>query len=89
MVTTKLSISFLYLVKTVKYLVHLNIGLGKVCKKRFSECFLKLNEKKCACNLFVTTVFERTVQVLPERTHPEVHMPGNRGFILHGITVLE
>ena len=70
--------------------VSVEFGRNKGYKQGwFSECFLKLNEKKCACNLFVTTVFERTVQVLPERTHPEVHMPGNRGFILHGITVLE
>jgi hypothetical protein len=42
-----------------------------------------------ACNLTISTVFERNIQVLPERTHPEVMMPGNRGFILHGITVEE
>ena len=28
-------------------------------------------------------------QVLPERTHPLVTMPGNRGFILSGIKVID
>jgi len=39
--------------------------------------------------LSINTVFERRIQVLPERTHPEVQMPGNRGFVLYGITVDE
>jgi len=38
--------------------------------------------------LSINSVFERTVQVLPMRTHPEVHMPGNRGYVLYGISVL-
>ena len=53
------------------------------------ECYVKLHEMKRAVMLSINTVFERTMQVLPERTHPEVQMPGNRGYILYGVTVEE
>ena len=53
------------------------------------ECFDKLREEKKACNLHLSSTFERDIQVLPERTHPAVMMPGNRGYILSGITVTE
>jgi len=53
------------------------------------ECYGSLMDSQAVCNLQISTVFERTIQVLPERTHPNVMMPGNRGFILSGITVTE
>ena len=48
---------------------------------------MKLHEEKRAVMLSINTVFERSIQVLPGRTHPEVHMPANRGFVLYGITI--
>jgi len=57
-------------------------------KEPLMEIFNKLHERKSAVMLSINSVFERTVQVLPMRTHPEVHMPGNRGYVLYGISVL-
>ena len=53
------------------------------------ECYGALMDRQCVCNLQISNVFERTIQVLPERTHPNVMMPGNRGYVLSGITVTE
>ena len=61
------------------------------CERRepLIECFVRLHDERKATNLQISDCFEREIQVLPERTHPLVMMPGNRGYILSGITVTE
>lgn len=57
-------------------------------KEPLMEIFLQLHEKNSAVMLSINSVFERTIQVLPKRTHPEVHMPANKGYVLYGISVI-
>ena len=49
------------------------------------ECFRELQDKKLAINLRLSDTWMREYQVLPGRTHPNMHMSQNGGFILTGI----
>ena len=51
------------------------------------ECFQNLQETGLALCLEVKDIFFRQMQVLPNRTHPEMFMKGQRGHILTGIRV--
>lgn len=50
-----------------------------------AECFQELQEKKMAINLRLSDTWMREYQVLPGRTHPNMHMSQNGGFLLVGI----
>ena len=52
-----------------------------------TECFMELQEKRMAINLRLTDTWMREYQVLPGRTHPNMTMSQNGGFLLVGIKV--
>jgi len=49
------------------------------------ECFKTLQEKRLAINLRLCDTWMREYQVLPGRTHPNMNMSQNGGFILTGV----
>lgn len=51
------------------------------------ETFLDLKSSGKVTGLKLTSNWLRMYQVLPNRTHPDVNMNGNSGFLLHGYTV--
>lgn len=51
------------------------------------ETFLELKTKSDVTGLKITSNWLRNYQILPNRTHPDVNMNGNGGFILHGYTI--
>jgi tRNA (adenine-N(1)-)-methyltransferase non-catalytic subunit len=50
-----------------------------------AKCFLELQKNNLAINLRLTDTWMREYQVLPGRTHPNMHMSQNGGFLLTGI----
>lgn len=50
-----------------------------------SECFMELQKQNLAINLRLSDTWFREYQVLPGRTHPNMTMSQNGGFILTGI----
>lgn len=51
------------------------------------ETFIELKSGGRMTGLKLTSNWLRMYQVLPNRTHPDVNMNGNSGFLLHGYTV--
>lgn len=51
------------------------------------EAFMDLKSTGHVTGLKLTSNWLRNYQVLPNRTHPDVNMSGNSGFLLHGYTV--
>lgn len=51
------------------------------------ETYIDLKSGGKMIGLKLTSNWLRMYQVLPNRTHPDVNMSGNSGFILHGYTV--
>lgn len=51
------------------------------------ETFIELKSGGRMTGLKLTSNWLRMYQVLPNRTHPDVNMSGNSGFLLHGYTV--
>ena len=49
------------------------------------ECFQELQNQKLAINLRLSDTWLREYQVLPNRTHPNMNMSQNGGFILTGV----
>lgn len=49
------------------------------------ECFQELQNQKLAINLRLSDTWLREYQVLPNRTHPNMTMSQNGGFILTGV----
>lgn len=49
------------------------------------ECFKTLQDKKLAINIRLCDTWMREYQILPGRTHPNMNMSQNGGFILTGI----
>ena len=49
------------------------------------ECFQKLQNEKLAINLRLSDTWMREYQILPNRTHPNMTMSQNGGFILTGV----
>jgi tRNA (adenine-N(1)-)-methyltransferase non-catalytic subunit len=72
----------LNLVKPSRPFVVYNIN-----REPLMECFQSLQESGMAICLEVKNTFFRQMQVLPNRTHPEMFMKGQRGYILTGIRV--
>jgi tRNA (adenine58-N1)-methyltransferase non-catalytic subunit len=52
-----------------------------------SDCYWRLRRGAMACNIQLSSSFVRTLQVLPNRTHPMMEMDGGSGFVLTGINV--
>jgi len=51
------------------------------------ECHIILRELNLATNIEITETFLRNIQVLPNRSHPEIVMSATGGYILRGIKV--
>lgn len=51
------------------------------------ETFIDLKSSNKVTGLKLTSNWLRNYQILPNRTHPDVNMNGNSGFILHGYTI--
>ncbi|BFU18777.1 eukaryotic initiation factor 3, gamma subunit, putative [Entamoeba histolytica HM-1:IMSS-B] len=56
---------------------------------KLARLFDYLWKKKCIVYADVIEPFTRTIQVLPNRTHPNVLMDSNGGYLLYGIKVGE
>lgn len=57
------------------------------CKELLQETYMELKTSGKVTNLHVTSNWLRTYQILPNRTHPEVNMSGNSGYLLTGYTL--
>ncbi|XP_066920374.1 tRNA (adenine(58)-N(1))-methyltransferase non-catalytic subunit TRM6-like [Clytia hemisphaerica] len=51
------------------------------------ECYVTLKDMKVAVNVDITETWHRNVQVLTDRSHPEIVMSATGGYILRGIKV--
>lgn len=52
-----------------------------------SELYVDLKSTAKVANLHLSSNWMRMYQILPNRTHPEVIMHGNSGYLLIGYTV--
>ncbi|XP_041675715.1 tRNA (adenine(58)-N(1))-methyltransferase non-catalytic subunit TRM6 [Drosophila eugracilis] len=57
------------------------------CKELLQETFMELKTSGKVTGLHLTSNWLRTYQILPNRTHPEVNMSGNSGYLLTGYTL--
>uniref|UniRef100_A0A1A9W3X5 tRNA (adenine(58)-N(1))-methyltransferase non-catalytic subunit TRM6 n=1 Tax=Glossina brevipalpis TaxID=37001 RepID=A0A1A9W3X5_9MUSC len=64
------------------------IVIFSLCREVLTELYmdLKTNSSK-VINLHLTSNWMRLYQILPNRTHPEVNMQSNSGYLLTGYTV--
>lgn len=56
-------------------------------KELLMEMYVELKTLSTVNNLHLTSNWMRNYQILPNRTHPEVQMNGNSGYVLRGYTV--
>ncbi|XP_051859175.1 tRNA (adenine(58)-N(1))-methyltransferase non-catalytic subunit TRM6 [Drosophila albomicans] len=63
------------------------IVIFSTCKELLQETYMELKASGKVTNLHVTSNWLRTYQILPNRTHPEVNMSGNSGYLLTGYTL--
>ncbi|ALC38414.1 CG9596 [Drosophila busckii] len=63
------------------------IVIFSTCKELLQETYMELKTSGKVTNLHVTSNWLRTYQILPNRTHPEVNMTGNSGYLLTGYTL--
>lgn len=52
-----------------------------------AELYVEMKSNYSVTNLRITSNWMRMYQILPNRTHPEINMTGNSGFLLTGYTV--
>lgn len=57
------------------------------CKELLMELYVDLKTTTEVTNLHLTSNWLRMYQILPNRTHPEVNMNGNSGYLLCGYTI--
>ncbi|XP_037960761.1 tRNA (adenine(58)-N(1))-methyltransferase non-catalytic subunit TRM6 [Teleopsis dalmanni] len=58
-----------------------------LCKEALTELYVELKTESKVTNLHLTGNWLRMYQILPNRSHPEVNMSGNNGYLLCGYTV--
>lgn len=63
------------------------IVISNTSREILSELFMELKASGQVTGLRITSNWLRNYQVLPNRTHPDVNMNGNSGFLLCGFTV--
>lgn len=63
------------------------IVIYNTSREVLSELYVDMKSSYSVVNLKITSNFMRSYQVLPNRTHPEINMSGNSGFLLTGLTV--
>ena len=51
------------------------------------ECYVTLKDMRCAVNVELTETWCRNMQVLTDRSHPEIVMSATGGYLLRGIKV--
>ncbi|XP_053417963.1 tRNA (adenine(58)-N(1))-methyltransferase non-catalytic subunit TRM6-like [Nycticebus coucang] len=56
-------------------------------KEPLLECYMKLQERGEVINLWLSEIWLRNYQVLPDRSHPKLVMSGGGGYLLSGFTV--
>lgn len=56
-------------------------------KELLMDLHVELKSSSNATNLHLTSNWLRYYQILPNRTHPEVNMNGNSGYLLSGYTI--
>lgn len=56
-------------------------------KEPLMECFVTLRDMKIVTNLEITESWYRNLQVLSNRSHPEIVMSATGGYILRGIKI--
>ncbi|XP_021701460.1 tRNA (adenine(58)-N(1))-methyltransferase non-catalytic subunit TRM6 [Aedes aegypti] len=56
-------------------------------KEILLECYMDLKSSASVTYLRVTSNWMRNLQILPNRTHPDVVMSGNSGYLLTGYTI--
>lgn len=52
-----------------------------------ADLYVEMKSTYSVTNLKITSNWMRSYQILPNRTHPEINMSGNSGFLLTGCTV--
>lgn len=57
------------------------------CKEVLMELYVDLKAGSEVTNLHLTSNWLRMYQIMPNRTHPEVNMNGNSGYLLSGYTI--
>lgn len=63
------------------------IVIFSLSREILMEMYVELKSTSEVTNLRITSNWLRMYQVLPNRTHPDVNMSGNSGFLLTGYTV--
>ncbi|KAH8298103.1 hypothetical protein KR018_006836 [Drosophila ironensis] len=63
------------------------IVVFSTCKELLQETYMELKTTGKVTGLHLTSNWLRTYQILPNRTHPEVNMSGNSGYLLTGYTL--
>ncbi|EDW76190.1 uncharacterized protein Dwil_GK14794 [Drosophila willistoni] len=63
------------------------IVIFSTCKELLLETYMELKSTAKVTNLHLTSNWLRMYQILPNRTHPEVNMSGNSGYLLTGYTL--
>ncbi|XP_030381144.1 tRNA (adenine(58)-N(1))-methyltransferase non-catalytic subunit TRM6 [Scaptodrosophila lebanonensis] len=63
------------------------IVIFSTCKELLLETYMELKTSGKVTNLHLTSNWMRMYQILPNRTHPEVNMSGNSGYLLTGYTL--
>ncbi|TMW54398.1 hypothetical protein DOY81_000501 [Sarcophaga bullata] len=63
------------------------IVIFSLCKEVLMELYVDLKTGSKVTNLHLTSNWLRMYQILPNRTHPEVNMQANSGYLLCGYTL--
>lgn len=63
------------------------IVIFSLSREILMEAFIELKTSGNVTGLRLTSNWLRMYQVLPDRTHPDVNMSGNSGFLLSGFTI--
>ncbi|XP_055386377.1 tRNA (adenine(58)-N(1))-methyltransferase non-catalytic subunit TRM6 [Condylostylus longicornis] len=63
------------------------VVIFNLSKEILAELYVELKTHSKVTDLHLTSTWLRYLQILPNRTHPEVNMNANSGYLLHGYTV--
>lgn len=63
------------------------VVIFSLCKEVLMELYVELKSSSKVTNLHLTSNWLRMYQILPNRTHPEVNMNANSGYLLTGYTL--
>lgn len=63
------------------------IVIYNTSREILADLYVEMKSTYSVTSLKITSNWMRSYQILPNRTHPEINMSGNSGFLLTGITV--